>query len=192
MAFGDVKDATCRCGNRLVVSDEYDRSTFVTEFMQCPEDKVPRFAIQVPGRLVGKNQIRPHGERPRHRNTLLLSSTQFARLVVQPFAQAKTLKQICRLVLLVLSIGSVERHRQLHILDGIQIRNEIEALEQKTDLLVAQSRPLIDADLVQRLPVKQNAAGRRRKHPADHRKQRRLSASTWTDDGDELTSIDIH
>ena len=97
--------------------------------MHGPKHQVTRLGIQVPRGFVSENQIRSHRKRSRHRNALLLSSAQLRRLVFQTLTQAKPLQQMTSLFRLLDAVASIQRHRQLHILNGAQIGHEIEALE---------------------------------------------------------------
>src|ERR1700677_4928652 len=85
--------------------------------------------------------------------------------------------------------GTVSQ-RQLHILGHREIADQIEALEDEADLLIADARALGEAQVLYWLAVQLVAPVCRRVEQPDDREQRRLAATRRTGHGDIITTHD--
>jgi len=72
--------------------------------------------------------------------------------------------------------------RQFHVMQRIRARQQIESLEDKTNLAIANRRQFVVGHRRDILPVELVAPGRRRIEAAEHVHQRRLAAARWTHD----------
>ena len=74
---------------------EHDRAcAAVVERLQQREDLARRAAVEVPGRLVGEQDLRVVGERARDRHALLFAARELLRPVRLPAAEADLLEQV--------------------------------------------------------------------------------------------------
>ena len=102
--------------------------------MNC-EDLGARLRVEVPGRLVGEDDLGLRRERARDRDALLLTAGELGRPVRQPVAEADGVDHPIEPRLVGIAAG--ERHRQRDVLDRGQRRDEVERLEHEADLVAA-------------------------------------------------------
>src|SRR3984885_12395967 len=80
--------------------------------------------------------------------------------------------------------------RQLHILGHREIADQVEALEDEADLLIADARALGEAQVLYRLAVQLVAPVGRRIEQSDDREQRRLAATRRSGHGNVIATQD--
>ena len=81
---GEEHDGVCRAGRDGVVGDHHDRlPEIVNGVAHEGQDLRAGPAVEVPRRLVGKDDVGAPGQRPGHSDTLLLAAGQLARAVGQ-------------------------------------------------------------------------------------------------------------
>ncbi len=93
-------------------------------------------AVQVAGRLVAEDDVRPGDQRPRAGDPLLLAAGQLGRLVVQPGRQAHGVDDQLHPLLVRPAPGDVEGQRD--VLRRGQRRQQVELLEDEADAVAAQ------------------------------------------------------
>src|SRR5437868_5063981 len=82
------------------------------------------------------------GIRARDRDTLLLSTAELTRQVFGPMAHPDAFERLCHCALAIARAHPAISQRQLHIFINGEIANQIETLENETDLAVANTSPL--------------------------------------------------
>ena len=82
--------------------------------------------------------------------------------------------------------------RQLDVFVNREIADQIEALEDEADLLVADARPLGEIQVLRRVAVQRIAAAGGRIEQPDDRQQRRFAAARRAGDGDVFALVDLH
>ena len=87
--------------------------------------------VEVAGRLVGEDDLRPADQRPRHRDPLLLAAGQLARPVPQPVGQADRVDHAPRPARGRAPAGQPQRQREFS--RGGQRRQQVERLEHEPD-----------------------------------------------------------
>src|SRR5580658_6226159 len=121
------------------------------------------FRVQVACGLVGEKNRRRAGKRAGYGHTLLLTTGELRRIVSHPVSHVDALKRIfdTPLALNRRHSGAIGE-RQLDILFHGKVADEIEALEDETDLLVADARSIAKAQILDWLIVEQisTACGR--------------------------------
>ena len=162
--------------------------------MHLAQQRVQRVGgllVEVAGRLVGQQQRRPHDQRPRHRDPLLLAARQHARPVRQPLAETDPPQQL---------LGARPRlgrrhprdpHRHLGVLERGELRQQVMELEDEADVAVAEARP-------PRRPAAPSARRRRSTiaagvgaiEPAEHVQQRALADAGRADNRHHLAGLD--
>src|SRR6266567_6567772 len=147
---------------------------------------VPR--IQVSRGLVGQQDGRLPAERARHGDTLLLAAGELRGIVPDAVSHSDTLESFHHALL---ALGSRHllsvRQRKLDVLIHGQIADQVEALENESDLLVTNARAfgkikIFDGLVIQRVPPFGGCI-----QESDDREQCRLAASRWTRHGDVLS-----
>ena len=129
---GDRRDAR-------IVRHQHQRHAARAPHLQQQVEDVPAVrAVEVAGRLVGEDQRRIVGQRPRDGDALLLAAGQLRRIVMPAIVQADFVEQRLRARGRVAAAGDLHRH--LDVLDRGQRRHEVEELEDEADLLAAQPR----------------------------------------------------
>ena len=93
--------------------------------------------VQVTRRLVGQQKARLARQRARDRHTLLLTTRKLGRYVMQPRTQADQLDGLLDAPFAFVRLESPVAQRHVDIVKDIELRNQVEALENKADLLVA-------------------------------------------------------
>ena len=124
---------------------------------QQVDDLAAGRAVEISGRLVGQQQRRVVGERPRDRHALLLAARELGRIVMAAFGQADLVEQRRRARAALRHAGDLHRHED--VLERGQRRQQVEELEDEADAQAAQPRERVfvergDVDAVDRdLPV---------------------------------------
>ena len=101
--------------------------------------------IQVPGGLVGQQDGRIAAERARHRHALLLTARKLRRIVLDAVRHSDALQCVVHPLLAFGRGHPAIGQRQLHVFVDGEIANQIERLENESDLPVADTRALATA-----------------------------------------------
>src|SRR5688572_740371 len=93
-----------------------------------------------------------------------------------------------------LSVGRAHAavsQRQFNVFVNVEIADQVEALEDKTDLAIAYARTFGKGKVLDRVAIEDVLAVRRRVQQAEDRKKGRFAASGGTGNGNILTLFDI-
>jgi hypothetical protein len=155
------------------------------EFKNQPHDLLRGLRIKVTRGLVGEKNLWPVHERAGDRNPLLFSAGKLNRVVVQAVFETDPLQQICGTAARVIFTADLRGHH--HVFQSGQRRQQLEALEDETDKLVADLRQLLFVRPVQRDSIedhrsfagtfKTGADSDQRRLPAARRADNRAGAS---------------
>src|SRR5690606_37523538 len=173
-----------------LVRDDDDRLTVGVQLVEQREDLDRRLRVEVAGRLVREQDRRPRHARPRDRAPPALPAGELIRQVVRALREADALEVAHRFLA---PLG--ERHARVdqrlhHVAERGHPRQQIEALEDETDLLVAHVRELTLVQACDVAAVQQVAAGRRRIEAADDVHHGRLAGARRADNDDILVALD--
>ena len=138
--------------------------------------------VEVTGRLVGEQDLRPVRERARHRDTLLLAPGELGGVVVAAIREPDALEQLERPAARLLA-AQLERH--LDVLPRRERRDQVEGLEHEADLLGAHAGALVLRERREVLAVQHHAASRRPVEAGQQAEQRALAAAGGTGDREE-------
>jgi len=94
--------------------------------------------VEVAGRLVREDQVRPRDQGPRRRHPLLLPAGQLGRPVPEPVGDAQRAGQFGQPRLV--GLLAAECQREGHVLPRGQRGHQVESLEHEADALTAQQR----------------------------------------------------
>ena len=147
------------------------------QFLKQRQNLERSTGIQVSRSLIGQNQYRIVHQRPGYSHPLLLSSGHLVRLFVELVAKAHALKRPDRALAALALAHTRERERQLHVAQYRLVRNEVIALEDKADGVVAVAVPVGVGKVLRRLAVDDEIAARIVVKAADDVEQRRLAAA---------------
>ena len=143
-----------------------------------------RLRVEVPGRLVGEDDRRPLGERPRDRDPLALAAGQLRRPVGEAVAEADALERGPRRVPPLAAADPRVEQPGGDVVDRGQRVLEVEGLEHEPDLVGAQPGELAVRRLGDVAPGDPDLAARRALERAEDRQHRRLARSRRTDHRD--------
>ncbi len=148
--------------------------------------------VEVAGRLVGEQDARAAGEGAGDGNALLLAAGKLVRQMPAAVAHADPLECLRRAALALgrRHVAAISK-RQLDVLEDGEIADEVEALEDKTDLAVADACPVGERQAFHLLTVEQIAAFGGRIEQAEDREQRRFAAARGAGDGDVFARLDF-
>jgi hypothetical protein len=127
-----------------VVGDQHDRLAEPGHAAAEEAQQLPAGAgVEVAGRLVGEDDDRLGGQRPRDRDPLLLPAGQLGRTVVEPAVEAERAGHL-------VDPGTVrpaarDPQRQLHVVPRGQGGQQVERLEHQPDGVAAQPGPALVA-----------------------------------------------
>jgi hypothetical protein len=124
------------------MGDEHDRRRrFPVERLEQLDDVGARVAVEIARRLVGEENPRLIGERPRDGDALLLAARELRRKVIETIAQPHPAQQLARAI--ARAAFSAELQRHLHVFERRECGDQLKALEHEADFLAAQLRALV-------------------------------------------------
>ena len=174
-----------------VVGDHADRRAGLVELAEELHDRFAALRIEVAGRLVGEQDDRLAGDRARHGDALLLTAGQLARQVFRAVRHAHALEGVGHTLAAFGRPHPAVGERQLDVLEHRQVANQVEALEDESDLAIADPRPLRGPQLGDRTVVQVIRAVRGGVEQAENREERRLAASRRPADRDVFAPGDL-
>ena len=94
-----------------------------------PHDRVAGVRVELAGRLIGQEQLRPVGQCPRDGNSLLLAAGELVRPMRGARTQAHQVEELGDARVAGPWVGANEAQRDLDVLGGRQDRQQPEGLE---------------------------------------------------------------
>ena len=171
--------------------DHDDCVPHLVQPVKQPEHLFSARLIECTGRLVSEQQSRLPDKRPRDRHSLLLSSGEFTRLVVNPFRESEHLDRIHAHLLRLFQGQPPDEQWHHDILGHIIGLDEMVLLKNEADLFIPDPGQLLllrlpDADAVEHV-----CPGIRFIHTADHIHQGTLSGTGRTQDREEFPLLHL-
>ena len=178
-------------GETDVVGHHADRGALAVELAQEVHDGLAIFGVEVSGGLVGEEDAGLAAQGPGHGDALLLAARKLARIVPHAVAHPDLFQRLGGALFALGGGESPVGQGKLDVLEDREVADEVEALENETDLAVPDPGALgvVDAGDVVAVELV-GALGRRVEQPED-REQRRLAAARRTGDGDVLPLVDV-
>src|SRR5262245_18692054 len=144
LAVAEDDDAPRVFGDVVLVSDDQERdATFSVEPLEDLHDLDRSAAVERAGRLVGQDDRRMIDQRSRDCDALLLSARKLIRMTVLAPGQSDGVERLLRASPSLHRRDTSVEHRHLNVLDRRCAREQIEALKNETDLLVADVRAIV-------------------------------------------------
>ena len=136
--MGNSSDESYRAvrerGGVGVVRDHDDRAPVLVKLVEVAHHLLTCIAVEIARRLIGQDDLRIVGERPRERDTLLLPLTHFRRTVIGSIGQADTVEHLHRTLFLLFGGFARQHEWDLHVFAGSQPRDQVERLKHEADL----------------------------------------------------------
>ncbi len=128
--------------------DQRGHALAAREFIERLEHELRRVGIEIPGRLVGQHDRRLIDQRARDGDALLLAAGELRGLVVNAVLEAERNEQALRLRACAAPMRAGDHRRQGHVVERIELGQEMMKLVDETDLRAAQ----LGAFAVSKLP----------------------------------------
>src|SRR5215472_17487804 len=177
-----------RC-DLVVVGDDDDGAARGMKPPENGQDLPGRHRIQVARRLVCQDDRRVGDHRAGHRHPLLLAAGHLRRLVAEPANQPDRFQRRDRAAPAVPCPKPRIDQRQLHVVQGGAAGDEVEALEHKTDLAVADLGQLPGVERRDVHPVEQVPAAAGQVQAAEDVHQRALARARRAHDGHVFAAL---
>src|SRR6266481_1454278 len=134
--------AICVLRETLVMRDHADRGAALMQFSKQTHDRFAIARVKVSSRLVRQQNRRPARKRTRDCDTLLLAARELTRQMFCSMRHAHSLQSFGDKHFAITGAHAAIRQRQFNILKNAEIADQIETLENETDLAVANARTL--------------------------------------------------
>src|ERR1051325_7443282 len=146
--------------------------------------------VEVAGRLVREDQLRRRGQHARDGHALLLPARELRRQVVQARGQADHVHRFLDAVLALERGEPAVAQRDVDVVEDVEVGDEVEALEDEADVLIADPRHLPVGEAADVLAVEMvRAAVKDVEQPGDV-EEGRLPRPRRPHDRDELAVVD--
>ena len=179
-----------RRGDARVMGDEHQRLRAIPSIPKEAEHLAGRRRVEIPGRLVRENDVRPVGQGARQRDPLLLPAGQLRRSGSVLLGNAEIAQQLVRRPTSLPAPPADQQQGELDVLDRRKGRHEIEELEHEADLAATENRQLRLAQAVDTVTVEPDLPCRRSIEPGQQVEQGGLPAPARAHDRDELAALD--
>src|SRR5438552_2185380 len=192
LAIPHADDAAGVGGDFARVRDQHERLPVLAV---QPVDQLHELGggigIQVARRFVGEDDGRLGRQRTRDRHSLLLTARQLARAVAQPVLEPDDFERPQRPPPRFTRGTPGQQQRQLDVLERVQHGQQVVALEYETHPPRTLVRLLAVRQLGQPLTLEQHIARFEVLKAGQTVQQCRLATARWSDDGHDLTAIDL-
>ncbi|MNI63389.1 hypothetical protein D3C73_1187550 [compost metagenome] len=178
-------------GQFRVVGDHHDGGASGVDLLQQFHHSARHLRVQVAGRFVGQQQARAAGQGTGNRRALLLAAGEFVRVVLHARTQADLAQRLLDALAALAGAHLAVAQRHVHVVEQVEVRNQVEALEDEADLLVAQAAARIIAELADVLAVQHVGAAGEGFQQAGDVEEGGLAGAGRTGDGDELAFLDL-
>src|ERR1051325_11570272 len=173
-------------GILLRVRHLHDRRAVRIELLEELHDLLSLARVQIPGRLVGKNQGRLVNQRARHRYELLLAAGKLARIEILLGHDAEAVERVGDQALALALLVVAVRERDVEFLRHRMVVEQVVLLEHEADVLLVEREPPLRLHLVDRMVEEAVLPRPVPVEHAEHRKQRGLAGAGGAHDRHEL------
>ena len=145
--------------------------------------------IEVPGRFVGEEDLGAVRECAGQSDALLLPARELGRVVVPPVGQTHTRQEFSRARCCISTAAELDG--DLDILAGGEGGDQLERLEDESDLGTAEAGPSIFVELREVVPVERHRTRARPIKSSEEAEEGALPAARGAGDGDERPGLDL-
>ena len=171
---------------QLRVVRDHDDELIFCNLLQQIHDLYARFAVERAGRLVGEQDVRVVDDGARDGHTLHLAAGHLVRRLVELVAQTDLFQRLDGARTPLLARDARERQRELHVCQYTLVRDEVVALKDEADGVVAVRVPVAVVILLRRAAVDDEVTGGVAVQTADDVQQCGLAAAGLAQNCDEL------
>ncbi|MNE23125.1 hypothetical protein D3C80_1163680 [compost metagenome] len=172
------------------MGDQYQGgAAFLVEFEQQVADALAGMAIEVAGRLIGKQHCRLCGEGAGDGHTLLLAAGKLARRMAQALAQADAFQQVAGMLAGILA--AVELQRQHHVFQGIKAVEQLKRLEDEAYVFGPDPCALILVEAAQVLAGQCHGTCAGQVQAGEQAEQGGFARARGTDDGQAVALVQL-
>src|SRR5437588_2316829 len=164
-------------GKPSVVRDHADRRAAIVQFFEQGHDGLAVARIEVARRFVSKEDRRLARKSARDRDTLLLTTGELAGQMLRAMAHADALQRFEHKTFALTRGHAAVGQRQLDVFVNGQVADEVKALENESDLAVANARAFRERQVRDFRSLERIAAARWRVEQAEDREQCRFAAA---------------
>src|SRR5579884_329837 len=176
----------------LVMGHQNERdSPLPVEPFQQSEDLVTRMGIEIAGRLVGQDQLRPQHQRARDGDPLLLAAGELSRPMVKAVRQPDRFEHLPRGRLDLIPLGPLDQSRHHDIFKRGEFREEMMELENIADGSIPKFGQLSIGTGEEVVSFKEDLAGSRPIERAEEMEERALPDPRRADDGQQFPFLNI-
>src|SRR6056297_172274 len=191
LAVADEDDPVGVRGGDRVMGDHHDRLAEVVDGRPHErQDLGTGHRVEVAGGFVGEDDLRSRSERPSDGDTLLLTTGELARPMLQSVAESDGVDYVVDPLLV--TRFATEHHRQADVLLGGQRRDQVEGLEDETDLGAPELGDLLVVERGEVGVADERGTRRQRVEPGQAVQQRRLAGTRRSHDRAELARLERH
>jgi len=192
LAVEEVNLALGMGGKAGIVGNHADGCALTVQVGQQAHDGLAVLTVQVSGWLVGEQDGRGSGEGAGNGDALLLTAGELGGIVAHAMGHVDALKRVLDTVLaLACRHAGAIGQRQLDVLVDGEVADQVEALEDEADLLVADAGAVTEVQVGDLFRVEGVAAVSGSVEQADDREQRRLAAAGGAGHGNVLAAGDV-
>ena len=173
-----------RCQLRVV--RDHDDELIFCDLLQQIHDLYARLAVERAGRLVGEQNVGVVDDGARDGHALHLAAGHLVRRLVELVAQTDLFQRLNSARAPLLTRDTRERQRELDVCQHALVRDEVVALKDKADGVVAVCVPVAVVVLLRGAAVDDKVAGGVAVQTADDVQQRGLAAAGLAQNRDEL------
>ena len=142
LAIEEMNGPVGELGVARIMSDHADGGAFTVEFAQQFDHRLAVLGVQVPGGLIRQQNRRLAGQRASHGHTLLLTAGELGRIMLHAVRHPHPFQRLLYALFAFRGRHATVSQRQLHVFINVQIADEVEGLENETNLPVANPRAL--------------------------------------------------
>jgi len=188
VAVDEFDAAVGLLGDVGVVGDHENGMAGAVEFAEQADDDFFVGLVEIAGGLVGKDKLRLIDERAGDSDALLLTAGELRRQMREAMAETDALESIPGLIL----VGdAVEILRKHHVFESVEVRNEVELLEDEADLFGAVANEFVFTEIGEVDAVDEDMAGSERIQTTKDVDEGGLAGTRGTHKGDPFASFNV-
>ena len=173
-----------------IVGDHHDEPVS-RHFLQKFHDLNTRLAVQRPGRLIGKQNIRIVDKRPGDRHPLHLSAGHLVRFLVELASEPYLFQRLDRALPPLTFPDARDRQRQFHICQNGLVWDQVVTLKDKSNRMVPVGIPVSVFVFFCRNAVDDQVSAVIAIQSSDDIQKRRLSRAAWSQNRHKLVVAQI-
>src|SRR2546430_613403 len=192
LTVADFDPAGRHSGNFRIVRHERDGAALLAELAEQLKNHLAGVRIEVARGFVGEDDFRVVDQRAGDGGPLLLSAGELHRTVPGAILHLHEFERLQGALAPPAGRQTAVDHRQLDVLEDIELGQEIEELKHEPDLLVSDAGQLARRGVMNQGAVELDRAVARRVQAAENVHLRGLATARRADDGDVFATLDIN